>query len=48
MRNWDMSDETGFCAEKDDRRDAQMICDKLEIPLVDVDFVKQYWTDVFQ
>lgn len=48
MRNWDGKDETGFCSTENDWKDVQMICDKLDIPLVDIDFVKQYWTDVFQ
>lgn len=48
MKNWDAHDETGFCAAEKDRQDVEMICDKLNIPLVEVDFVKEYWTDVFQ
>lgn len=48
MKNWDANDETGFCAAEKDRQDVQMICDKLNIPLVEVDFVKEYWIDVFQ
>lgn len=47
MKNWDSSDETGYCSLEKDWQDAQVVCDRLEIPIRKVDFVKQYWTDVF-
>lgn len=47
MKNWDATDETGFCSIENDWKDAQMVCDKLKIPIHKVDFVKQYWIDVF-
>lgn len=47
MKNWDATDETGFCSTENDWKDAQMVCDKLQIPIQKVDFVKQYWIDVF-
>lgn len=48
MKNWDIVDETGHCSSIKDWEDAQMICDKLRIPIHQVDFVKHYWNDVFE
>lgn len=48
MKNWDLVDETGFCSAEDDWIDAQYVCDKLQIPIQRINFVKQYWTDVFE
>ncbi|XP_014773038.1 mitochondrial tRNA-specific 2-thiouridylase 1 [Octopus bimaculoides] len=47
MRNWDIADENGFCAAETDFEDAQYTCDKLKIPLHQVNFVKEYWNNVF-
>nr|XP_012225785.1 PREDICTED: mitochondrial tRNA-specific 2-thiouridylase 1 isoform X2 [Linepithema humile] len=47
MKNWDIRDETGNCMVEKDYNDAQWICNKLKIPLVQVDFVKEYWNEVF-
>lgn len=50
MRNWDSSDEQGtaVCPADDDRKSAEAIASQLEIPLMHVDFVKEYWNDVFE
>ncbi|XP_032663324.1 mitochondrial tRNA-specific 2-thiouridylase 1 isoform X2 [Odontomachus brunneus] len=47
MKNWDIKDETGKCTVENDYEDARWVCDKLKIPLVQVDFVKEYWNEVF-
>lgn len=47
MKNWDIADETGRCTTDADREDAQFVCDHLKIPLMEVNFVKEYWNDVF-
>ncbi|KAL0120791.1 hypothetical protein PUN28_008465 [Cardiocondyla obscurior] len=47
MKNWDIRNEMGQCTVEKDYNDAQSICDKLKIPLVQVDFVKEYWNEVF-
>lgn len=47
MKNWDVFDETGVCSLEKDWIDAQQVCDQLRIPIQKVDFVKQYWNDVF-
>lgn len=47
MQNWDIADETGFCSADADFNDASYVCDKLQVPLHRVNFVKQYWNEVF-
>lgn len=48
MKNWDIRDEMGKCAVEKDYDDARWVCDKLQIPLRQVDFVKEYWHEVFR
>ena len=50
MRNWDSSDEEGgnsACTLSQDLKDMQQVCARLGIPTVEVDFMKEYWHDVF-
>ncbi|WIA20569.1 hypothetical protein OEZ85_004959 [Tetradesmus obliquus] len=51
MHNWDASDEAGSCAptctSAADLEDAKQVCEALDIPLFEADFVSQYWTSVF-
>ena len=57
MRNWDSmvnGDTLGnpnlnnnICPQEEDYNDALKVCEKLNIPLHRVDFVKEYWDDVF-
>ncbi|XP_064605086.1 mitochondrial tRNA-specific 2-thiouridylase 1-like [Liolophura sinensis] len=47
MRNWDVSDEAGRCTADQDVEDAKFVCRQLQIPFHDVNFVKEYWNDVF-
>jgi tRNA-specific 2-thiouridylase len=56
MRNWDSmvnNDILGnptlndVCTQEQDYNDAKDVCDKLNIPLHRVDFVKEYWDYVF-
>ncbi|XP_074646045.1 mitochondrial tRNA-specific 2-thiouridylase 1-like [Tubulanus polymorphus] len=47
MRNWDGRDEFGVCSVDKDLEDAEYVCKKLDIPLHEVNFVKEYWNDVF-
>ncbi|XP_055350571.1 mitochondrial tRNA-specific 2-thiouridylase 1-like isoform X2 [Paramacrobiotus metropolitanus] len=47
MRNWDSKDESGQCTLDKDCEDAENICRRLEIPFHEVNFVKEYWNDVF-
>ena len=58
MRNWDSlanNDILGneainqsVCPQEQDYRDAQSVCRSLNISLKRVDFVNEYWNDVFQ
>ena len=57
MRNWDSSLNNDFlgnpnlnnniCPQEQDYNDAIEVCKKLDIPLHRIDFVKEYWDDVF-
>ena len=48
MRNWDDAEETGGdCSFKADRRDARAVAAALDVPLREVDFVREYWHHVF-
>lgn len=53
MRNWDSGDERGDargsqCPVEQDLKDARRVCRHIGIPLVEVDFTRRYWTDVFE
>ena len=57
MRNWDSNingdflgnpnDFNDICPQEKDYNDALKVCEKLNIPLHRVDFIKEYWDDVF-
>ena len=54
MQNWDSNINNdpegiteGVCPQELDYRDAKNVCDELCIPLYRVDFIKEYWDDVF-
>ena len=58
MRNWDSTINNDYlgnpnlnndiCPQEEDYNDALAVCQKLDIPLHRVDFVKEYWDNVFQ
>mmetsp|Transcript_19037 Transcript_19037/g.61081 ORF Transcript_19037/g.61081 Transcript_19037/m.61081 type:complete len:176 (+) Transcript_19037:683-1210(+) len=50
MRNWDEAEEhgDGTCTASQDLADARAVCRHLRIPLHEVDFVRRYWTHVFE
>ncbi len=47
MKNWDESDEFGFCTAAEDYEDVRKVCDQIGIPYYTVNFEKQYWDKVF-
>ena len=57
MRNWDalanndiLGNDTiqnDICPQEQDYLDAKAVAETLELPLLRVDFVKEYWDDVF-
>ena len=48
MKNWDLIDEFGVCTSTKDLNDAKFVCEKLNIPFQEINFVKDYWTNVFR
>lgn len=50
MRNWDSQDEAGneTCPINEDLKDMQEVCRRLDIPSFEVEFVRDYWIDVFE
>ena len=48
MHNWDERDETGQCSSSADRADAEAVCRQLALPIECVEFVREYWVDVFE
>lgn len=57
MRNWDalanndiLGNDTiqnDICPQEQDYLDAKAVAEKLQLPLLRIDFVKEYWDDVF-
>lgn len=47
MKNWDILNEKGVCLAEQDYNDAKKVCEKFDIPLFQVNFVKEYWNNVF-
>jgi len=47
MKNWEEDDNDNYCSAAEDLRDAQAVCDVLDIPLHTVNFATEYWDNVF-
>lgn len=49
MKNWDNSeeDEKKNCFVDRDREHMKQVCKRLDIPAHEVEFIKEYWVDVF-
>lgn len=47
MHNWDQRDEDGTCPSERDWKDVQRVCEHLRISCKRLDFVREYWTEVF-
>ncbi len=47
MKNWDDTDDKGFCSATEDYEDVIAVCDHIGIPYYTVNFEKQYWNKVF-
>ncbi|MBT2735706.1 tRNA 2-thiouridine(34) synthase MnmA [Bacillus sp. ISL-7] len=47
MKNWDDTDDTGFCTATEDYEDVIRVCNQIGIPYYAVNFEKQYWDKVF-
>ena len=48
MKNWEEDDTQDYCSATEDLKDAQAVCDKLEIPLHTANFSSEYWNNVFE
>jgi tRNA-specific 2-thiouridylase len=48
MKNWEEKDENGVCKSVQDYEDVARVCERLDIPYYGVEFVKEYWDNVFQ
>lgn len=47
MKNWDDTDENGFCTATEDYNDVIAVCNQIGIPYYAVNFEKEYWGKVF-
>lgn len=47
MKNWEESDENGNCEASKEYDDVVRVCEKIDIPYYSVNFVKEYWDNVF-
>lgn len=47
MKNWDEKTEDGFCQASLEFEDVVRVCHQLDIPYYSVNFVKEYWDNVF-
>lgn len=48
MKNWEEDDTDEFCSAAQDVKDAEMVCEKIGIPLHRVNFAAEYWDHVFE
>lgn len=48
MKNWDDTDETGFCTATEDYKDVALVAEQIGIPYYSVNFEKEYWNRVFE
>lgn len=47
MKNWDDTDEFGYCTAEEDAEDVRRVCDQIGIPYYTVNFEKEYYDKVF-
>ncbi|CAG8548842.1 5760_t:CDS:10 [Paraglomus brasilianum] len=47
MRNWDTVDEKSVCTGDQDWKDVQNVCKQIGIPCRMINFIKEYWIQVF-
>lgn len=48
MKNWDEEDDSGVCTATFDYEDVVKTCEIIDIPYFTVNFVKEYWDNVFE
>ncbi|MBO2943383.1 tRNA 2-thiouridine(34) synthase MnmA [Paenibacillus sp. F411] len=47
MKNWDDTDEFGYCTAEADAEDVRRVCEQLDIPYYTINFEKEYYDKVF-
>lgn len=47
MKNWEEKNEQGVCLSAQDYEDVARVCEKIDIPYYAVEFVQEYWDEVF-
>ncbi len=47
MKNWDETNPDGTCTADRDYQDVVRVCERLDVPYYSVNFVKEYWDNVF-
>ena len=47
MKNWDDTDEFGFCTAEEDYKDAEAVANQLGIPIYSINFEEEYYNRVF-
>lgn len=48
MKNWEEKDADGVCQSSREFEDVVRVCEQIDIPYYSVNFVKEYWDNVFQ
>ncbi|GIQ70117.1 tRNA-specific 2-thiouridylase MnmA [Xylanibacillus composti] len=48
MKNWDDTDEFGYCTAEEDAEDVRRVCAQIDIPYYTVNFEKEYYEKVFE
>jgi tRNA-specific 2-thiouridylase len=47
MKNWEERDANGVCQSEKEYQDVVRVCEQIDIPYYTVEFVKEYWDNVF-
>lgn len=47
MKNWDDTDDNGFCTAEEDAKDVRRVCSHIDIPYYTLNFEKEYYDKVF-
>ncbi len=47
MKNWEEKDENGVCQSSKEFADVVKVCERLDIPYYSIEFVQEYWDNVF-
>src|SRR5574344_1573080 len=48
MKNWDDTDDEGYCTATEDYEDVAKVAEQIGIPYYSVNFEKEYWDRVFE